>query len=497
MKRLLLVGCLSCLLLLTLSACSRSTEASENDNIVYGQVVKTDENQITIESGDYTYGGSFEGDGCEKSYNLPENVFYDDFKAGDIVSILCDGRDATAVANVKDVNHRRSSGSGSDPGSENSGSDAASGFGQAVLTGADAAQLSADDEPVAVNDDNYEVQEDGQIGILALNSGGKITMRRSSVAVMGRNSCGITAANGASIDGEQVNLSTSGENAAAAATLDLTSVIDLSDSTMETAASGSPCVISAGNISLTGVSATVQKSSGVAVLPGGVVNLKNSSMVSHGDAAVKLCNIPDLQDDREAYTESGSRSSGSSEGQDSGIEKAFSSSTQSGKAKFMADGSSIEAVSNKALVQVTGIEGLVKMMNTDLASANRVLADVRADEQKNGGKLLLYGVNQKYSGDITCDKSSKVKLVLTEGSSYSGAFDAKGAAAYSKVYLSRNSAWNVTGDSHIDSLRNGDKKCRNIKSNGHTVYYDKNREANDWLGGKTLSLPGGGTLQPE
>ena len=217
MKRLLLVGCLSCLLLLTLSACSRSTEASENDNIVYGQVVKTDENQITIESGDYTYGGSFEGDGCEKSYNLPENVFYDDFKAGDIVSILCDGRDATAVANVKDVNHRRSSGSGSDSGSENSGSDAASGFGQAVLTGADAAQLSADDEPVAVNDDNYEVQEDGQIGILALNSGGKITMRRSSVAVMGRNSCGITAANGASIDGEQVNLSTSGENAAAAA----------------------------------------------------------------------------------------------------------------------------------------------------------------------------------------------------------------------------------------------------------------------------------------
>ena len=45
-----------------------------------------------------------------------------------------------------------------------------------------------------------------QIGILALNSGGKITMRRSSVAVMGRDSCGITAANGASIDGSTVDL---------------------------------------------------------------------------------------------------------------------------------------------------------------------------------------------------------------------------------------------------------------------------------------------------
>ena len=89
----------------------------------------------------------------------------------------------------------------------------------------------------------------------------------------------------------------------------------------------------------------------------------------------------------------------------------------------MADGSSIQAVSNKALVQVTGIEGFVKMMNTGLALANRVLADVRADGSgRTAGKLLLYGVNQKYSGDITCDKSSKVELVLTEGSSYSGGF---------------------------------------------------------------------------
>ena len=82
-------------------------------------------------------------------------------------------------------------------------------------------------------------------------------------------------------------------------------------------------------------------------------------------------------------------------------------------------------------------------------------------------------MNQDYSGDITCDESSKVKLVLTEGSSYSGTFDAKGTAAYSKVYLSKSSKWNVTGDSHVSSLRNGDKKKCNIQSGGHTIYYDK------------------------
>lgn len=487
MKRLLLAGCLSCLLLLTLSACARNTEASADDNIVYGQVVKTDENKITIESGDYTYGGSFEGDGCEKSYNLPENVFYDDFKAGDIVSILCDGKDATAVSNVKDVDYKTSSGVNGDPGSN--GSSTGAGSGQAVQTAAGAAQLSANDESVAVNDESYDVKEDARIGLLAINSGGKISMSRSAVTVSGKNSCGITALNGAAITGEQINLTSSGDSSSAAATFDRGSIIDLSDSTMDTAGADSPCVVSAGNVSLTSVSLEAQNSSGVAVLPGGVVNLKNSNLASHGNAALELCDTEDLQSDSQSASGNHSKTSTG--------ESTFAASGLSGRAKFMADSSSLEASSNETLVQVTGIEGFVKMMNTELTSASSILANVQADTQKNGGKLLLYGVNQDYSGDITCDDSSKVKLVLTEGSSYSGTFDAKGTAAYSKVYLSKTSAWNVTGDSHVSSLRNGDKKCRNIKSDGHTIYYDKTREANDWLGGKTVSLPGGGKLQPE
>ncbi len=485
MKRILLAGCLSCLLLLALSACARNTEDSADDNIVYGQVVKTDENKITIESGDYTYGGSFESNGCEKSYNLPESVFYDDFKAGDIVSILCDGNDATAVSNVRDMDRRASSGSSVDSSSNSSDS----GAGQAVQTGADKAQLSVDDEPVTVNDASYEVKDDAQIGLLAINGGGRITMNRSAVTILGKNSCGIAAKNGASIIGEQINLTSSGARSIAAATFDRSSAIDLSDSTMETEANDSPCVVSAGNVSLTSVSLAVQKSSGIAVLPGGVVNLKNSSMTSCGDAALELCDPEDLQND--------DQSAGGNSGTASGNETVFASSGLAGRAKFMADSSSLEASSNETLVQVTGIEGFVKMMNTELTSASSVLANVQADAQENGGKLLLFGVNQKYSGDIACDESSKVKLVLTEGSSYSGTFDAKASAAYSKVYLSRDSAWNVTGDSHVSSLRNGDKKCRNIRSGGYTIYYDKTREANDWLGGKTVSLPGGGKLQPE
>ncbi len=490
MRKLLLIGCLSCLLILTLSACSRDSDSGSDDNIVYGQVVKTDENKITVESGSYTYGGSFKSDGEEKCYNLPENVFYDDFKAGDIVSILCDGEDATAVTNVKDVEYRTSSGSsgsgnsgssGSSNGSGNSDADSASGaaasntvsdFGQTVQSGVNAARLKADDESVTVNDEYYEVGDDMEVGLLALNSGGKITANRTSLTVSGKNSCGIAAENGAAITGEQINLSCSGENSIAAATLDGSSVIDLSNSTVETESSESPCVISAGNVSLTSVTLTAQKSSGLAVLPGGVVNLKNSSMTTHGDTAVELCNTGNLQ--------SGSQSSG-----------------LSGRAKFMANSSSLEAVSNETLIQVTGIESFVKMMNTSITSAASVLADVQADEQKNGAKLLLYGVNQEYSGDITCDEDSKVKLVLTEESSYTGCFDADDSAKYSKVYISKNSKWDVTGDSHVGTLRNGDKKCRNIQSDGYTVYYDKNREANDWLEGKTISLPGGGKLQPE
>lgn len=72
-----------------------------------------------------------------------------------------------------------------------------------------------------------------------------------------------------------------------------------------------------------------------------------------------------------------------------------------------------------------------------------------------------------------------------------------GAAAYSKICLSKDSVWNMTADSYAGSVSNNDETCANINSNGFNIFYDRSNLANEWLGGRTVELPGGGLLTPQ
>lgn len=62
--------------------------------------------------------------------------------------------------------------------------------------------------------------------------------------------------------------------------------------------------------------------------------------------------------------------------------------------------------------------------------------------------------------------------------------------------LDKDSTWTVTGTSYITALTDEDTNLSNIKDNGNTSYYDSSNSANSWLNGKTITLSGGGTLQP-
>lgn len=52
-------------------------------------------------------------------------------------------------------------------------------------------------------------------------------------------------------------------------------------------------------------------------------------------------------------------------------------------------------------------------------------------------------------------------------------------------------------DSYFTSLTDADSSLSNINSNGHNIYYDVNNSANAWIGGKTITLSGGGKLIPK
>ena len=444
MKRFIMISCLSWLLVFSLTSCSRS-EARSESNIAYGQVVKTDENTITVESGKYKYGDKFKGNGEEISYNLPENVFFDDFKRGDIVAILFDGEDAVAVTDVSGASGEKAvSSSGSVP---------------------TASLIRTDGEGKEICDEKYSFADDNKAAVLALNDKGRIDMSRVEVNTGGRSSTGIYAASGGAVYGSQVNLETSGNESPALVAGDRLSIIDFSDSTLQTSGNESPCVSSSGNVSLTDATGTSYNGAAVVIDRGGVVNLKNSSIMCSNGPAIEISEY--LKNDKKTVT-----------------------------SKLMADNSSLKSGKGSPLIKISGTKGAVKMINSNLTSENNVLAEVKSDENNDGGKLLLYGIGQRFEGDVTCDRNSKIKVVLTEGSSFIGTLNNSDTAKYSRIYLSEDSAWTLEGDSYAGSVINEDKSCGNIDSKGYNIYYDKDNLANDWLDGKTIELKGGGKLMP-
>lgn len=443
MRKLFMLGCISCLMIFAVSSCAANTEQSES-NIAYGRVVKTDEKTITVEDGDYSYGEDFKGSGKEISYNLPESVFFDDFKKGDIVAILFDGKDATAVTNVEYVEN----GKKADEDTEGKN-----------------ALVKADNEEKSVSDEDYSSSEDDTVGILALNSDGRFDISRISVRMDGEDSAGIGSQAGGHAEGNQISISMTGDGSSPLRTYDENSVIDITDGNIETSGENSPCLYSSGNISISGVTAVSRNSSAVMVGKGGVVNIKDSSVTSYSGPAVDIS----------------SESAGSSD---------------ASTAKMMVSSSSLRSEDDEALVRVSGEEAYVRFIKSTISCGSGVLADITGDDNENGGKLLMYGVGQTFNGSINCDLNSKVKLVLSEGSRLTGAVNPGDSAYYSKVYISDDSEWELTADSYTSSIVNELEDCSNIESNGHNIYYDSENLANEWLAGRTISLKGGGVLAP-
>ena len=54
----------------------------------------------------------------------------------------------------------------------------------------------------------------------------------------------------------------------------------------------------------------------------------------------------------------------------------------------------------------------------------------------------------------------------------------------------------LTGDSYFNKFSDEDESFKNIKSNGHTIWYNKNLAENSTLKGKTILLSDGGKIAP-
>ena len=83
--------------------------------------------------------------------------------------------------------------------------------------------------------------------------------------------------------------------------------------------------------------------------------------------------------------------------------------------------------------------------------------------------MKLQANQQAINGDILADRGSKLDIKLAQNSTFTGAINPNNSAKQSSLSLSKDSVWNVTGDSYLTELNNDDATNSNIHTNGHTV----------------------------
>ncbi len=120
--------------------------------------------------------------------------------------------------------------------------------------------------------------------------------------------------------------------------------------------------------------------------------------------------------------------------------------------------------------------------------------------EAHGGLLSLTLDGQQLAGDIRLtalndEMPAALALTLKNGASFTGAILA-GSMDEISVTLDGSSAWTLTGDLTLSALTAPDTSFSGIQSNGFSVFYNAEHEANAWLNSQAYALPGGGYLTP-
>lgn len=101
------------------------------------------------------------------------------------------------------------------------------------------------------------------------------------------------------------------------------------------------------------------------------------------------------------------------------------------------------------------------------------------------------------AGDLVAYNESSIDFSLSGYSAWYG----RGYSGYETAYLSvtvdATSTWTLSGHTTLQNFTVADTTFANIYSNGYNIYYNATSDANSWLGNKTYSLNGNGTVLPD
>jgi hypothetical protein len=289
-------------------------------------------------------------------------------------------------------------------------------------------------------------------GVFSYGAGTTVNISDSVIRTTMNNSGGIQTTGGATMNATNLDLETAGNSSAAIRSDRGGGDVNVSGGSYVTNGTGSPAIYSTADISVENATLTANASEAVVVEGKNSVSLTNvvlsGSMQASTDANENVHNIM--------------------------LYQSMSGDAEIGHSSFTMSGGSITANAGD-MFYVTNTTSTISLDNVALTLVNETLLRVSGNSSSrgwgtagaNGGSCTFIVSSQTLIGNVVVDSISSLDFQLADGSVFTGAINADGAAGTANVTLGSGCQWVLTGDSYISSF-SGD--VSQIVTGGYTVF---------------------------
>jgi hypothetical protein len=315
------------------------------------------------------------------------------------------------------------------------------------------------EEGATLDLDDVTVTTDGTHAnaVFSYGEGTTVNVSDSTINTSGNCSGGIMVTGGGTLNATDLTIHTTGNSSAAIRSDRGGGTETVTGGSYTTDGTGSPVIYSTADVTVSDATLESTASQGV------VVEGQNS--VTLNDCELTADNNTKNSDKSDWY-------------QAVMIYQSMSGDADEGEASFTMDGGSLTNKNgdvffvNNTACTIT-LDGAEVTNQDETGVLLRAAAAGWGSEGSNGGHVVFNMVDEALDGDIVVDDVSELNLYLSENTSYEGTINADNAGAV-YVEIESGSTWTLTGDSYVTSLT---CDADAIDLNGHTLYV--NGEAYD------------------
>ena len=343
--------------------------------------------------------------------------------------------------------------------------------GQSNFYGLNAAVVAQSGAVLSLNNVTVKSDADGANAVFSTGTGTTVNAKNIVIQTKQNSSRGLDATYGGTIIANGVDITTEGEHCAAFATDRGEGTVTVTGGKALTCGEGSPVIYSTGNISVKKLSGKA-KNSEIAVIEGkNSISIENSSLTGGNKTSAVM------------------------------LYQSMSGDANIGTSSFSAKNSTLTSTSSGPFFYITNTNAKIYLESNTLNRSEKTLIRASGNNSErgwgkrgaNGGTLEFTASRQNLSGNIECDAISSVSIELKNASVFTGAINSENTGTVN-LSLDKKSRIELTGNSYVNVLKNADEKFLNIKSNGYTLYYNKNASENKWLNGAVITLSDGGKI---